>query len=230
MLKNLTKNTTKKFYNKWLYKVTLDIPGISAIRIFNKREIFQFLAGPAPDYDSNPRWCFSRSKFSLWAHRDTVLQLFAELNGYQEKLDYGKRVEGNWIDLYTNNQELYEQLSIKFSSYIVHRYEPDPSTINLLEDSVFVVDKLPKGKYEYRVYLTPHKIKDTESRESFIEWMKGQRPRVTFTSAIEHWFRYTRTNWDRRYVLVEDEGTLLMMKLKSANAIGKVNKYVLTDK
>ena len=229
MLKKLTKTTTKKFYNKWLYKVTLDIPGISATRIYSNKEVLEFLHGPFPK-QATGGWLFSRSKNHLWANRQDVLDLYDELADYTAKKDYGTRVENCWIDIYTNDENLYHNLSHKFSAILVHRYEPKPETIELLDQKVCVVDKLPKGRYQYRVYLTPHKIKDQDSKESFISWMQEQRPRVTFTGAVESWFRYTVVNWDRRYVLVEDEGTLLMMKLKNANAVGKVNKYVVADK
>lgn len=229
MLNKSTKTTTKKFYNKWLYKVTLDIPGISATRIFSKSEVLEFLAGPAPA-PAPGRWLFSRSKYILWNNKQDVLDLFGVLSGYEEKKDYGTRVENCWIDIYTNDENLYHTLSHKFSAILVHRYEPKPGTVELLEERVCVVEKLPKGRYQYRVYLTPHKVRDRDSKESFIAWMKEQRPRVTFTDAVESWFRYSNINWDRRYVLVEDEGTLLMMRLKNTQAVGKVNKYVLTDK
>jgi hypothetical protein len=40
----------------------------------------------------------------------------------------------------------------------------------------------------------------------------------------------TEWNWDRRYVLVEDEGTLLMLKLRNPEVMGSVYNYVLSDK
>jgi hypothetical protein len=40
----------------------------------------------------------------------------------------------------------------------------------------------------------------------------------------------TDWNWDRRYVLVEDEGTLLLMKLKNSEVVGTVYNYVIVDK
>jgi len=37
-------------------------------------------------------------------------------------------------------------------------------------------------------------------------------------------------NWDRRYILVDNEKTLLMIKLHSPDAIGTVYKYEIVDK
>jgi hypothetical protein len=47
---------------------------------------------------------------------------------------------------------------------------------------------------------------------------------------VQKWFLKTDWNWDRRYVLVEDEGTLLMMKLRNSDVVGTVYNYVVTDK
>jgi len=55
-------------------------------------------------------------------------------------------------------------------------------------------------------------------------------PRVTCTPAVEKWFLITDWNWDRRYILVEDDQTLLMMKLRNADVVGKIYNFVISDK
>ena len=93
------------------------------------------------------------------------------------------------------------------------------------------VIKYPHDRYKHKVYLLPHKMKgDKESKQRYLEWLKKQCPKVTCTKAVEKWFLDTDWNWDRRYILVEDEAMLLMLKLRNSDVVGRVYNYILTDK
>ena len=72
--------------------------------------------------------------------------------------------------------------------------------------------------------------KDKTSKRRFVDWLKSQDPRITCSDAVEKWFMNTEWNWDRRYVLVEDEKTLLMLKLRNSEVVGRIYNYVLSDK
>jgi len=91
--------------------------------------------------------------------------------------------------------------------------------------------KLPHNKYQFRVYLLPHKLAgDTEEKEKFINWMKTQNSKIRLTDTVIKWFMHTDWNWDRRYILVEDEPTLLMLKLRNSSVVGRIYNYVISDK
>jgi len=146
---------------------------------------------------------------------------------------YATRVERNRLDVYTNDPEFYEKLSLASEDYLVHRFEPNTNNLDVLNNSqnCITVSKLPKDRYRYRVYLLPHKMaKDREGKQRYLSWLKSQSPRITCTPAIERWFLATDWNWDRRYVLVEDESTLLMMKLRGAEVVGRVYNFIVCDK
>jgi hypothetical protein len=115
---------------------------------------------------------------------------------------------------------------------MTHRFEPSAAAAELLEQpQTIVAAKLPHNKYHYKVYLLPHKLAgDKESKKKYVEWLKGQTPRITCTPAVERWFIKTDWNWDRRYVLVEDEHTLLMLNLRNSEVVGRVYNYVISDK
>jgi len=40
----------------------------------------------------------------------------------------------------------------------------------------------------------------------------------------------TEWNWDRRYMYVEDEMTLLMIKMRSSEVLGRIYEYHIIDK
>ena len=174
----------------------------------------------------DPVWWYRRD---VRANRYQILTLLNLLNNYPK--EWGKRIESSYVDIYTNNLNLYDELSKVMVNDIIHRYEPDTAELDLLDDRYTIVSKkLPHDRYQLRVYLQPHKIKDHDEKLSFLDWLEGQKPRVTLSKSVRDWFLYNYINWDRRYILVEDDATLLMIKLRQANVVGKVYRYVVPDK
>lgn len=226
MLLLKTKPTNRKFYGKWLYKTSIHIDGCSILRSKTLDELIEFLNAEEPK-----GFTFSTHK-KAWQNRDSLLDLcecFKQIN----KDEYSLRIESSWMDIYTNDKNFYEMISVRFETVLRHRFEPSEATIELLNSNqnYISVDKLPKGRYNYRVYLLPHKMAgDKEGKEKFLTWLKSQTPKVTCTPAIEKWFISTDWNWDRRYILVEDEATLLMLKLRNAEVVGRIYNFVISDK
>lgn len=223
MLKILTKTTSKKFYNKWLYKVTVYCPGIHVLRF---ADTLDAVINHMNAVKKDPVWWYRRD---VRANRYQILTLLNLLNNYPK--EWGKRIESSYVDIYTNNLNLYDELSKVMVNDIIHRYEPDTAELDLLDDRYTIVSKkLPHDRYQLRVYLQPHKIKDHDEKLLFLDWLEGQKPRVTLSKSVRDWFLYNYINWDRRYILVEDDATLLMIKLRQANVVGKVYRYVVPDK
>ena len=226
MLSQKTKLTNHKFYNKWLYKVTLKLPGVALFRLRSIEEIKKFCLTEKPP----------EHRYSVWqrayTNRDMIYDICIFLENYEAK-SFSKRLERDSIDFYSNDQNFYNDLSIKFQEILEHRFEPTESTLDLLNEfnNCIAVKKLPKNRYNFRVYLLPHKMaNDLEGKKKYINWIKTQTPKITCTPAVENWFIKTEWNWDRRYVLVEDEATLLMLKLRNSEVVGKIYNFVITDK
>lgn len=226
MLSQKTKVTNRKFYGKWLYKATLKLDGVALFRMKSLDEIEEFcLNETAPEH-----------RYQVWhrafANKDFIYDICSFLKTYDEK-SYSKRIERDSIDFYSNDKNFYNSISIKFENILAHRFEPNESTVDLLNQSsnYITVKKLPKNRYNYRVYLLPHKMSnDIESKKKYINWLKNQSPKITCTPAVEKWFINTDWNWDRRYVLVEDEQMLLMLKLRNSEVIGRIYNFVISDK
>ena len=220
-----TQKTNRKFYNKWIYKVSLQIKGSSIFRTHSLDDIREFCLAPSPE----------KPNYSLharaWQNRDQILEL-TEFLLNQKSTIWTKRIENAFMDFYTNDRNFYEELSLKFESAMLHRFEPDPTTLDLLDTpQTILATKLPHNRYHYKVYLLPHKMAgDKESKKKYVDWLKTQDPRITCTPAVQKWFIKTDWNWDRRYVLVEDEHTLLMLKLRNSEVVGRVYNYIISDK
>jgi len=180
--------------------------------------------------DGQPNAYASSIQTRAFAHKDELLDLVNFLESYPSNI-WAKRIEGNSIDLYTNDREFYDSASLKFKDQLIHRFEPN-GNIDLLDETRTIVGKkLPHGKYQFRVYLLPHKMGgDKAAKKQYVEWLQKQDPKMTCTPAVEKWFINTDWNWDRRYILVDNEQSLLMLKLRNAEVVGRVYKYVVSDK
>jgi hypothetical protein len=220
------KSTNRKFYNKWLYKVTLTIKGCVMLRSYPMDMVKEFCLGPEP---KNTRYSY---RVKEWRNREEIYALCVFLENH-DKTQYATRIERDNIDLYTNDVNFYNLAAQQFASQLKHCFEPAAGSADLLNlnKNCITVKKLPKDRYNYRVYLLPHKMaNDRAAKIKYIDWLKTQQPRVTCTESIEKWFLTTDWNWDRRYVLVEDEQTLLMMKLRNAEVVGRIYNFMISDK
>jgi hypothetical protein len=226
MLLQKTKVTNRKFYGKWLYKTSLRLEGCSVLRSKSLDDIILFCQEDDPH--KNPYSIWQKA----WYNRENIEKFCLFLSGWS-KNSYSLRIENSCVDVYTNDKSFYDDISSTFEELLIHRFAPSEANIDLLSSdrNYITVDKLPKDRYNYRVYLLPHKMNgDKLGKQKFIDWMDKQTPKLTCTSAIKTWFLTTDWNWDRRYILVEDESMLLMLKLRNAEVVGRVYNFIVSDK
>ncbi len=214
----------RKFYNKWCYKICLRIPGIVVFRMFGLDQLKDLF----DTYKTEDTW---RTSFinSAVTNRDVIEPLAEMLLGF-DKNAWTKRIERNVIDLYTNDETIYNTISEKFKDVTIQRFEPALDKLDLYDENSIVVQKFPHNKYKFKVFLLPHKMKgDVELKTNYVDWVSST-PAILISKAVKSWFIKTNWNWDRRYVLVEDEQTLLMLKLRNTEVVGRIYKYVIADK
>jgi len=219
----LKANTTnRRFYNKWLYKVTLNIPGVAIFRQ-NSLEKIPFL-----NYAGQKHSHSTMARAAL--HQQELIALSSFLLKWDNELWF-KRIECSAIDIYTNDKTMYDELSLNFEEIVCARSEPNEKNLDLLENTgSIIVKKLPHNRYAYKAFLLPHKIKDRKDKKEYVNWITGQNNRILISDAVKEWFITTDWNWDRRYVLIEDSQTLLMLKLRNPEALGRIYDYVISDK
>jgi hypothetical protein len=223
LLSQKTHHYNRKFYNKFSYKVSLLIKGAGCFRLYNVDEIKTMLSSG-----------FTGRKYymeQMFNNRDQVFELidFIKDNNLE---NITKRVERDYIDFYTNDRNVYDLMSQKFLTILKHRFEPRPG-VEISEDSesTIFVSKLPHGRYEYKVYLRPHKMKgDIEAKQSYLDWIDTQGDKIKISPAVKKWFLETDWNWDRRYIHVDTQSTLLMLSMRGTEIIGKVYKHCIVDK
>jgi hypothetical protein len=214
--------TNRRFYNKWLYKVTLNIPGVAIFRQNSLEKI------PLLNFDGQKHTHSTMARASL--HRQELIALSSFLLRWDNEL-WSKRIECSSIDIYTNDKTMYTDLFLTFEEIACARSEPNEKDLDLLENTgSIIVKKLPHNRYAYKAFLLPHKIKDRKDKKEYVNWITGQNNRILISDAVKEWFITTDWNWDRRYVLIEDSQTLLMLKLRNPEALGRIYDYVISDK
>ena len=220
------KQTKRKFYNKWLYKITLKIPGIACLRNGTLVDIQEFLTkGQGQSLRIS-----TLHLTNMRLYNASILKLIENLQLF-DTLQYSKRIEEHNIDIYTNNSLLFDKLSIEFENETVHRFQPHHKLTETSDGSTVIVRQLPHNQYHYKVYLLPHIFKnDIEKKLQLLDYLERQKNKILISNIVKEWVIRTNWNWDRRYIYVKDESTLLMLKLRNADVIGKVYKYILIDK
>lgn len=199
--------TKRRFYNKWLYKISLSILSASRLRHGEYQKIAE-----DQRYSSDLR--------SLASLLDSL-----DRNGF------AVRIEGKILDFYTNDLDDFEKISKEFESVVRFCSMPDDNFQQALQTPRSILaKKLPYDRYRYKVFLHPHKIKDRADKTRYVDWLDTQEPRIRITDVVKQWFKHTDWNWDRRYMYVEDDHTLLILKMKNPEALGSVYTYVLYDK
>jgi hypothetical protein len=223
---NKLRYTRRKFYGKWLYKVTVSVPGVSIFRIKSVSDVLMFCIGKEVIETTG-----YTTKEKAYKNRKEIKIIADMLAGWSDN-SWSKRIESNSMDIYTNDLSLYTEAVAKLGNFILYHYQPAEGNVkNLDSGSNIVVKQYPHKRYKYRVYLLPHKmIFDQPTRIEYINWLDLQSPRISISGAVKKWFKTTNWNWDRRYIYVEDEQTLLMLKLRNSEVVGRVYNYVLADK
>jgi hypothetical protein len=224
ILKN--KTTKRKFYGKWLYKVSVKVPGIAIIRSKSPTDAIAFLRAPMA-LDTYRQSLIAKAH----ANASWIIEL-CKFFSVLQPTEWTKRIETNQLDFYTNDKPTYDKFCKKFSSMVMQQFEPDADDLELLNNQYsIVVKQLPHKKYRYKAFLKPHKMKgDVDAKRKYMEWVAMQGDKIRITPIVKDWFIKTEWNWDRRYLLVEDTATLLMLQMRSGEAIGKVYEYVVVDK
>ena len=218
--------TQRKFYGKWLYKVSLSLQGGAIFRGMDLLSVIDFC-----NQETLQTTSMYGTKEKAWANRQHIYKIASVLTRYPDEF-WAKRIETNIFDLYTNDEELFNRFLTQFSAIVRNASAPTKETIDQLDSPFTIVaNKLPHDKYRYKVYLTPHNMpRDITTRANYLLWINQQGDRIKISNAVKQWFLTCYYNWDRRYLLVEDEKTLFMLKLRDGSAVGQTYKYVIAKK
>jgi len=225
------KKTKQKFYNKYVYKVSFIFPGSGALRYYDFDKLIDLCSVPPANQGPSYSSYVDQVKSIVWKNKNDWLKMVGILTRYDKK-EFQKRLESDILDFYTNNDELYNDLCNTFPDRIRIRFQPPEGKKQEIldhEKQILVKTYPHNGKYKYKTFLQPHRIPSSD-RSSLDNWLKKQGEKITYSDSISRWLLGSNHNWDRRYILVDEESTLLMIKMRSPMLIGSTLKYVISDK
>jgi hypothetical protein len=197
--------TKKRFYNKWLYKVSV-IAGKGAMFYRSRTYLYTKYSG------------------------NTVLRDIISFLDSKSKDTYAVRVEHYNLDIYTNDPVLFNEALTKFNNQLRLASAPDENSVDLLSGRQIVAKKYPHNRYQYKVFLTPYRLSSIDEKARWVKWLSTQGDKIKITESVKTWFCCTSYNWDRRYMYVDNDSTLLMLKMRDPNALGAVYSYTVVDK
>jgi uncharacterized protein YeaO (DUF488 family) len=219
------KKTKSSFYGKWLYKASICLEGSSVIRYRTLDQLLEYFK----DIELKTYHSYSIAS-KVKANKDEIFNVAKFFDSWSKDL-YAIRSEQGILDIYTNDTHLFNSFIETFNRLLRSVHQPEINDISLLQNKKnIVVKKYPHDRYKFKVFLLPHKVKDIDQKHNLLDWVELQNGKITISTALKEWFITTNWNWDRRYVLVEDEHTLLMLKLKNSDAVGSIYDYVISDK
>jgi hypothetical protein len=222
---NKFKKTKRSFYGKWLYKVSINLEGGSVIRCRTLDQLADYFKS-----QSNKSLSISSLAYKAVLNQDKIVSVAKFLESLPKDQHF-VRCERSIFDIYTNEAHIFKLIVESYKDDLRAAFEPDVENLSLLQSKKnILVKKYPHNRYKFKVFLQPHKVKDADQKLEFLNWCESQNGKITVSNAIKSWFITQRWNWDRRYVLVEDEQTLLMLKLKNSDAVGTIYDYVISDK
>lgn len=198
------------------------MPGVALFRNYALDEVEDFVNSIKVTTSlRNPR-------AKIVENKDNLIQL-ANLLGAVKSSIWHKRIEQDGVDIYTNSEHFFLNVIDEFADEVIHAFRPS-ADLDITKNNIIAAKKFPHNKYKYKVYLQPHKSKDKTNKTRYVGWCASQGEKIRMSEAVKSWFITTDWNWDRRYILVDDESTLLMLKLRNSDFVGKIYEYVIVDK
>lgn len=197
--------------------------GVSIYRMKSIRGTIDFLTGrnPYQGIIGNTLQQAMQNKENLLRLSNFLLTLEGE---------YFQRIERNQVDFYTNDKELHSCIETIFADRVRLSFVPRTTLLDELDTNKYIICKrLPHKKYKFKVYLLPHKIKNIDEKRQYVDWLLKNN-KVHISESTARWFIQTEWYWDRRYIYVEDEASVLLVQMRCASALGRVYEYLVSDK
>ena len=144
------KKTKQKFYNQYIYKINLEMLGAFALRHY---KFDQFKNSGNLPFKS--QFGSERLSDKVDSNKENLLKLSFMLESYKDSMRI--RVEGDWVDIYTNEDTIYREFLKEFESNVIRRWEPPAGLEDELLDShkkIFVKNYHTKStNIKYTFYL-----------------------------------------------------------------------------
>ena len=161
-----TNETKKLFYNKFVYKLNLELGGVAYLKRMSFEDIKKMQSfGSSFGRNLNVRDQAIRNKRE-------IIELGFFLEACKTKYTFHSRAEGSTLSLYTNDEKFIDKVKKECKDYATELWTPSSPEAELFLKSntrKIICNELPKGKYRYKVHIANAHI-PTTARVSFLNW------------------------------------------------------------
>jgi len=212
--------TTKLFYDRYVYRATIYVPLLASIfreKKFNiTRNVLDNLNQQLEEGNEQLIWNrgprYSRAiAFDTFSDAQNLYKMLSS----QPFESYKLRVEGFFINYYTNEEHQFDKLVEKFKHTITEISKPEPNIKNHLRPNVIVKD----SDYEYKVTVGP------SVDPSVATWFESNPDKIkigkTFLNCIKE-----ETYVKGFYFYVKNEKILSIVKIILGGRIHRIDKFV----
>ena len=212
--------TTKLFYNKYLYRLGIRNPLASIFRNKNFAYASTILDQLQLDYEAGQplqvTYVMRVQPIRIQDFKDAQI-LYNELTRYQD--DYILRIENQTVSVYSNDKQWLKTLSYKIKN-VLDFSEPDTAFVEYLKQNINTIIVEDTFGYDYKITLGNDRCPTI-----FAQWLRVNRDKVRITDKliqdIEN--KYFTTG---RYFYLRSENVLMLVKLIILDSIQRIDKLV----
>lgn len=215
----ITTYTKKKFYNKYLYRLSYNVPGIRIIH-WTKNELD--LKIRVLNWNDQAQMQLNR----VQANHAQLLDFYRLYQQKNENLKF--RIEHNTFNIYSDSEEfLYDLACTELKPWYRHLMSvslvESADDLKLLEQGFTIVKKEPS--YAFRVKIREGFFKDAE-RQGLALYLKNLGEEIRITKLMLSRLTGNTKYFGGGYVYVSDPRLIDMLKLVAPSLIGPVNQMV----
>lgn len=227
-------DTKKKFFNRYLYKIVVDVPGARFIlgkdtlpmssQIANFRNLVNSRGKSSTAWNS---YAVSRALHRLNRIDENQLEYFKSIVGsHKDKIKV--RVEEPKLCLYSNDEQLLMQLTKKYKGDLLEIHRPaNDRAIEILDRGEIIVKK--NSDYEYKVVFRESGQFDTDTRTQVYNYLTSQGDAVKLTKSCEKNLKFRNYWFTQTYFYTNDPSILTFLNIIAPGAVTGIFKLTKID-
>jgi hypothetical protein len=213
--------TKKLYYGKYPYKVEALVKNIYLIRVLGLASTKKY-CDPTSVMEIHKRY-----DISVHA-RAKLLKFINDSGDILNDKSIKVRCEGSYIMFYSADNDTHQKIITAISSWITEITEPtgNEELIKLFEKKhIKLCNKLPGGKFQYRVYL--NQLMPVDDRLKMYNWLINYEDSIDIPYYTKEWFQGIK-RW-RTYITfdIENDKSLAFIQLYLGKNLLKTEHYIV---
>jgi glutathione peroxidase-family protein len=227
-------DTKKKFFNNYLYKIVVNVPGGRFIlskdtlpmstQIANFRNLVSSRGKGPTSWNS---YAVSRALHRINRIDPNQLEYFKSIVGtHKDKIKV--RVEEPKICIYSNDEQLLIQLTKKYRDDLLEIHRPaNDRAIEILDRGEIIVKN--NTDYEYKVLFRESGQFDTDTRTQVYNYLTSQGDAVKLTKSCEKNLKFRNYWFTQTYFYTNDPNIMTFLNIIAPGAVTGIFKLTKID-